>query len=55
MEGGAVQAAAEESRRDCLGREQVQMVHRSCPLLEGLELRDRQVQVEAVPGVPEAS
>ena len=55
MEEVVVLAAAEESRKDCLGREQVQMVHRSCPLLEGLELRDRQVQVEAVPGVPGAS
>ena len=50
MEGGAVLAKAEESRRDCSGREQVQLVRRACSLLEALELRDQQVQVEAVLG-----
>ncbi len=45
----------EESRRDCLGLEQVQKVCRACHLLEALELRNREVRIEAVVGVPEAS
>ncbi len=52
MEGGAVLAAVAESQRDCLGREQVQMVHRSCPLLEAQEMGDQQEQVEVLVGVP---